>query len=165
MVGGQLWVTEGEQRGRRLSVEGELLIGRVAPEDDGRLGEDPEISRRHARVSRGGDGRLTIEDLASANGTFVNGERISRVALRDGDKIQIGTATILKFSYQDALDEALQKNLYDSATRDALTSGAVVLAHDGIGPGARREDAAETLRFTELAIDHARRRGIALEAL
>ena len=95
MVGGQLWVTEGEQRVRRLSVEGELLIGRVAPEDDGRLGEDPEISRRHARVSRGGDGRLTIEDLASANGTFVNGERIAAPrTLGPGDVVRMGRTVL-----------------------------------------------------------------------
>jgi peptidoglycan/xylan/chitin deacetylase (PgdA/CDA1 family) len=52
-----------------------------------------------------------------------------------------------------------------AATRDELVPDAIVLAHDGIGPGARREDAAETLRFTELAIGHARRSGMTLEAL
>jgi len=76
MAGNQLWVTEGNERGKRLSVDADLLIGRLAPEEDGRLGDDPEISRRHARVSRGTDGLLSIEDLGSANGTFVNDERI-----------------------------------------------------------------------------------------
>ena len=76
MAGEQLRVTEGKERGTRLSVDADLLIGRVAPEDEGRLGDDPEISRRHAYVSRGADGQLTIEDLGSANGTFVNDERI-----------------------------------------------------------------------------------------
>src|SRR6185436_17210341 len=41
--------------------------------------------------------------------------------LRDGDKVQIGSTAVLKFSYQDQLEEALQKNLYESATRDGLT--------------------------------------------
>jgi pSer/pThr/pTyr-binding forkhead associated (FHA) protein len=88
MAGEQLRVTEGKERGRRLSVDADLLIGRIALEDDGRLGDDPEISRRHARVSRGAEGQLTIEDLGSANGTFVNDERIDaprrRGALRAG---------------------------------------------------------------------------------
>ena len=63
MAGEQLRVTEGNARGKRLTVDADLLIGRQAPEDDGKLGEDREISRRHARVSRGADGVLTIEDF------------------------------------------------------------------------------------------------------
>jgi peptidoglycan/xylan/chitin deacetylase (PgdA/CDA1 family) len=50
-------------------------------------------------------------------------------------------------------------------TRDRLTHGAIVLAHDGIGPGARRTDAEQTLGFVELAVAHARRRGLRLAAL
>ena len=51
------------------------------------------------------------------------------------------------------------------ATRDALEDGTVVLAHDGIGPGARRPDSRETLRYVELVGPYARRRGLALKAL
>jgi hypothetical protein len=52
--------------------------------------EDPGVSRRHARVRTGG-GAVTVEDLGSSNGTFVNGERISRaVELAAGDEIQVG---------------------------------------------------------------------------
>jgi pSer/pThr/pTyr-binding forkhead associated (FHA) protein/predicted Ser/Thr protein kinase len=90
MAGEQLRVIEGTERGKRLSVDTDLLIGRVA-EHEGRLGNDPEISRHHARVSRGADGRLTIEDLGSANGTFVNGQRIDTPrTLGPGDSIRIG---------------------------------------------------------------------------
>ena len=70
---------------------------------------------------RRADGSVQLVDLNSTNGTFNNGDKIDVAALHDGDKIQIGSATILKFSYQDSYDEALQKNLYDSATRDGLT--------------------------------------------
>jgi peptidoglycan/xylan/chitin deacetylase (PgdA/CDA1 family) len=52
-----------------------------------------------------------------------------------------------------------------TATRAQLTEGAVVLAHDGVGPGARREDAAATLDYVALAGRHARDRGLALEAM
>ena len=51
------------------------------------------------------------------------------------------------------------------ATRDRLEHGAIVLAHDGIGPGARRIDAAQTLGFVELAAAQARADGLELEAL
>ncbi len=95
MAGEQLRVTEGNERGKRLSVDADLLIGRVAPEDEGRLGADPEISRRHARVSRGSDGQLTIEDLGSANGTFVNGERIDAPRTLDvGDLVKVGRTVL-----------------------------------------------------------------------
>lgn len=52
-----------------------------------------------------------------------------------------------------------------AATRGELRPGAIVLAHDGIGPGARRADAAETLRLVSLMIDHATATGLTLESL
>ncbi len=52
-----------------------------------------------------------------------------------------------------------------AATRPGLEPGAIVLAHDGIGPGARRESAEETLAYVELVAELARDRGLALEAL
>jgi pSer/pThr/pTyr-binding forkhead associated (FHA) protein len=95
MAGEQLRVIEGKGRGERLSVDADLLIGRGAPEEDRRLGDDPEISRRHARVSRGADGQLTIEDLGSANGTFVNGERIDAPRTLDlGDAVRMGKTVL-----------------------------------------------------------------------
>ena len=95
MAGEQLRVIEGKARGKRLSVDTDLLIGRLAPEHDGRLGDDPVISRRHARVWRGADGQLTIEDLGSANGTFVNDERLdARRTLDLGDVIRVGKTVL-----------------------------------------------------------------------
>jgi len=52
-----------------------------------------------------------------------------------------------------------------AATRARLTPGAVVLAHDGIGPGALRADAAETIAYLDLLARHAEARRLALEAL
>ncbi len=95
MAGEQLLVTEGRESGTRLSVDGDLLIGRVAPKEEGRLGEDPELSRRHAWISREPDGQLTIDDLGSANGTFVNGERIDAPRTLDpGDVVKLGRTVL-----------------------------------------------------------------------
>ena len=95
MAGEQLRVTEGKERGKLLGVESDLLLGRLALEDEGRLGGDPKISRRHARVSRGADRRLAIEDLGSANGTFVNDERIvAPRTLEVGDLIRVGMTVL-----------------------------------------------------------------------
>jgi pSer/pThr/pTyr-binding forkhead associated (FHA) protein/tRNA A-37 threonylcarbamoyl transferase component Bud32 len=91
MAGEQLRVSEGKDSGALLNVEPELLIGRAAEVPDGRLGDDPELSRRHARAVRGVGGELTIEDLGSANGTFVNDERIDGPrTLRAGDMVRLG---------------------------------------------------------------------------
>lgn len=52
-----------------------------------------------------------------------------------------------------------------AATGAALTPGAIVLAHDGIGPGARRDNSAETIRYTRLAIERGRELGLEPGAL
>src|SRR4051812_28940076 len=70
--------------------------------------DDEGVSRHHARLERMPEG-FRLVDLGSRNGTFCNGQRIQLWQLRDGDKLQVGSTTILKFSYQDALDEQLQK--------------------------------------------------------
>jgi diguanylate cyclase (GGDEF)-like protein len=67
------------------------------------------------------DGSVTLHDNGSTNGTYVNGTRIGDLDLSDGDRIQVGSVTILKFSYQDSLEEQFQQQLYESATRDPLT--------------------------------------------
>jgi two-component system cell cycle response regulator len=81
---------------------------------------DDGVSRRHALV-RGAKTEIWLEDTQSRNGTFVNGERVTRQRLVDGDKIQIGAATVLKFTYSDDLDETFQRRMYESALRDPLT--------------------------------------------
>jgi len=51
------------------------------------------VSRLHAKIERTAEG-YTISDMGSTNGTFVNGERIERRLLRDGDVIRIGRARL-----------------------------------------------------------------------
>lgn len=96
------------------------VIGRAADADI-RL-EDEGVSRRHAKLTVQGSGVVVLSDNGSTNGTFVNGERISQHALSDGDRVQIGSTTILKFSVQDALEQSFQEHLYTAVTRDALTN-------------------------------------------
>jgi hypothetical protein len=54
---------------------------------------DVGISRRHARIDFDG-GQVVLTDLGSTNGTSVNGQRVSAVALNPGDMIQLGTTTL-----------------------------------------------------------------------
>ncbi len=81
---------------------------------------DEGISRRHAEIMHRGD-EIIIRDLGSTNGTYCNGDKISEHTLTDGDKIQVGSTTILKFTFHDSLDESFQRQMYESALRDGLT--------------------------------------------
>src|SRR5579872_1995592 len=114
-----LIVLAGESLGKMFRLERrEVVIGRAAGTDV-RL-QDDGVSRRHARIVLLG-GQLCIEDLESANGTLVNGERVRSALLRDGDKIQVGSTTILKFTYSDELEESFREKMLDAALRDGLT--------------------------------------------
>jgi two-component system, cell cycle response regulator len=83
--------------------------------------EEEGVSRNHARIRRDGP-IVQVEDLGSRNGTYLNGERISTVKrLDEGDKIQIGPITVVRFAHHDELDERFHQRLVASALRDPLT--------------------------------------------
>jgi diguanylate cyclase (GGDEF)-like protein len=81
---------------------------------------DDGISREHCEIQIEGD-NMILHDLGSTNGTFCRGSRIDRQVLEDGDKILVGSSTVLKFTYHDSLDEVFQRQMYESALRDDLT--------------------------------------------
>jgi diguanylate cyclase (GGDEF)-like protein len=82
---------------------------------------DDGISREHAQLVVQKD-RIVLQDLGSTNGTYCNGLKVEgSKELVDGDKILVGSTTILKFTYHDNLDEIFQKQMYESALRDGLT--------------------------------------------
>ena len=74
-----------------LKMDREIIIGRSS-DLDMVLVEDM-VSRKHAKISTA-DEQVTIQDLGSTNGTFVNGEKVKQVSLREGDRILIGTSII-----------------------------------------------------------------------
>src|SRR5206468_6935618 len=85
-----------------LADHKEIVVGRSS-DLDMVLVEDM-VSRRHARIACNGT-QITIEDLGSTNGTFVNGEKIKRATLKEGDRILIGTS-ILKVIAGDGSPES-----------------------------------------------------------
>ncbi len=109
----------GSSVGRMLKLDRpEIVLGRgsnvdIPFDDDG-------ISRRHAKLLRE-DEHFRLVDLGSRNGTMVNGKLVDSVLLASGDKIQLGSTTVLLFTIQDQLQESFQRSLYESATRDGLT--------------------------------------------
>lgn len=74
-----------------LLAGGAVTIGRQ-PDNVFRI-DNPAVSGHHAKVYAEGD-HYVIEDVESFNGTYVNGQRISRVVLKDGDSITIGKHTV-----------------------------------------------------------------------
>jgi diguanylate cyclase (GGDEF)-like protein len=117
---------------RRQSKDRHLLVrvrgaelGRVSrlPPEQFRelwLGDDG-VSRKHARIYQENTTYL-IEDTESANGTFVQGQRVSRQVLRDGDVIQFGPTAVFRYTITDESQEALLQQLYDASVTDALTA-------------------------------------------
>lgn len=83
-------LVSGDGRTYPLSI-GSTVIGR-GDQANLRL-PDVGISRRHARLDFDG-AQCVLTDLGSTNGTMVNGQRVSAVALNPGDMIQLGTTTL-----------------------------------------------------------------------
>ena len=74
-----------------LPANAEIVVGRSS-DLDMVLVEDM-VSRRHAKIVVNGD-QISIQDMGSTNGTFVNGERVKHADLNDGDRVLIGTSII-----------------------------------------------------------------------
>lgn len=85
----KLVVASGKSAGRAISLKnGRILIGRAEECDIRPLGE--EVSRRHCLILVEGDS-ITVEDLKSRNGTFINGDRIpAKTTAKSGDIVRVG---------------------------------------------------------------------------
>src|SRR5258708_17993896 len=96
-----LIIHEGERAGQRWTIQGEtLLIGR-GTECDLVLPER-QVSRQHIKIKLVDD-QYIIEDSASKNGTWVNGQPLKgERMLKDGDEIQIALAVKLAFVESEA---------------------------------------------------------------
>ncbi|HHL22015.1 MAG TPA: FHA domain-containing protein, partial [Aliiroseovarius sp.] len=89
----RLTVKAGGRVIKEIELKGDLTIGRAEDNDLELL--DPKVSRHHARIKLEG-GTFILSDLGSANGTRVNGVRITEShILRHGERIGIGDAELL----------------------------------------------------------------------
>jgi len=89
---------------------------------------DLKVSRRHARLICG-EGRCEVEDLGSANGTWVNGVRVRRARLGPGDVIQIGNAA-LRFQAEEPPAEEEEVTLLEATPIDREADLARFLAEE-----------------------------------
>lgn len=73
------------------------------------------VSRRHAKITVT-NGQIFIQDLGSTNGSFVNGEKVKRARLNEGDRVLVGTSIIKVVPTEGAADPQIAKaNLEDMA--------------------------------------------------
>lgn len=115
-----LMVIEGSEKGAIYTLEeGDTTLGRQRERAD-IIFTDREISRAHAVITLS-EGRLSIRDLNSTNGVFVNGKRIERHQLCGGDRLALGKEVLLQVTLQDHTVRKLMENLYLHATQDELT--------------------------------------------
>ncbi len=103
-----LIVKNGAARGSEFPLQDSNTIGRLAK--NGIPIEDSRMSRENSRVYKLGH-RWLIEDLNSKNGTFLNGNKIEKAVLTDGDEIRVGeTHFSLVFDESDHPQEVAVSN-------------------------------------------------------
>jgi hypothetical protein len=83
-----LIVEDGGVERQRIPLIERITVGRHGSSQ--LILPDPEVSRSHAVFERDALGQITIADLSSANGIWVNGERVTRHVLRPGDHLVLG---------------------------------------------------------------------------
>jgi two-component system cell cycle response regulator len=101
-----------------LETERECVLGRD-PACDVRL-RDTGVSRRHASILFA-PGGARLRDLGSTNGVFVEGVRITDCVLVDGQRMQMGMHTSLKYCLCDELEIEYQRRLAEGALLDPAT--------------------------------------------
>jgi len=104
-----------------LRMDREIVVGRSS-DLDMVLVEDM-VSRKHAKIAASGD-QIVIQDLGSTNGTFVNGEKIKKARLKEGDRILIGTSIIKLIAVDNSQivsEEAARQRLEQTGQRRSVS--------------------------------------------
>ena len=103
---------------RYTIARGNVIIGRSAKSaNDIILESDGQISKRHARIELDANGRFTVHDLGSTNGTKVNGRRVESRLLNNNDEITVG-ATRLVFQQSQPAQES--NSSYEPADKEEM---------------------------------------------
>lgn len=114
----------------------EMFIGR-ATDVEVVLIEDM-VSRRHARLDSR-HGKLTLTDLGSTNGTFVNGERIEACELEMQDRVLVGTSMLRVVGAADVAGQTVEVNLRATHVADPAADAAPAPQPVDPGPPTRGE--------------------------
>jgi pSer/pThr/pTyr-binding forkhead associated (FHA) protein len=98
-----LQITSGARQGLNVPLDEDatLVIGRKKGD---LLLEDPLVSGRHCQITHR-DGKFTLKDLGSTNGTLVDGRLVHELALRPGAEISVGGCRMILYVGEDLPDE------------------------------------------------------------
>ncbi|MSP91326.1 MAG: FHA domain-containing protein [Myxococcales bacterium] len=120
----------GDLQGQAFHVEREFIIGRSTT--CGIFVPDRRISREHSRVWLE-DGALWVEDLGSHNGTYVNGQRVTRLAIQIGDTIRVGTSQFLVENAAPEISESIRLVADDPGMQPRLVRRVEPIAQQNLG--------------------------------
>lgn len=151
----KLRVLAGAKQGTEIPLKKEKFVIGRASDCTLRAGSDA-ISRRHCVLLRQ-DGGVSIRDLGSRNGTYVNDEKIGgERALTNGDRVRVGP---LEFVFEGAVDLARDKkpkvkDIGDAVDRTAKQSDSSIIEEEDIsrwllGPGPDDDAGERSMRETQ----------------
>ncbi|MDH4556158.1 FHA domain-containing protein [Pseudomonas sp. BN417] len=102
-----LQVIKGEHEGQKHHITGSMTFGRSVKCE--LCFSDLELSRRHCEFFLKDD-VLEVKDLASANGVFVNQQKVSNAVLQPGDQVRMGSVTLLVIGPKVAAPQAVDED-------------------------------------------------------
>ena len=133
-------IVEGPGSGTEYTIDQAAILGRLDSNDI--PVKDNKASREHAKIYKQGN-QFAIVDLNSSNGTLVNGERVTKRILKEGDEIGIGLVKLRfelneeekpqapgagkRMSLDDAFDKGQKEDVPASATAAAGSARDIVM--------------------------------------
>ncbi|MEZ4337377.1 MAG: diguanylate cyclase [Sandaracinaceae bacterium] len=113
-----IYSSDARQFGKRYSL-GDEPLPRGRGQENRIVLDNDSVSRRHCRAEKRG-AQWYVVDLDSTNGTYVNDQQVTELALRRGDQIKIGD-TIVKFLSGSDLEAQYHETIYNMTIVDGLT--------------------------------------------
>lgn len=132
-----------KQLGTFALTKAEFTIGRNPGNDI--LIDNVGVSRRHAVIQVSGD-HVVVEDLGSANGTFVNGQKITKHELQDGDEILVLKHRLLFRVPKEASPPPKAEVIADAGQKTMFIDAAMIAQAAAGKPAAKSEAATPKLR-------------------
>jgi class 3 adenylate cyclase len=127
---GLAWLAD--PRGNRLPIKGSSSLGRSASNQVAI--SDDRVSRRHAMIQLQGENEFWLVDFGSRNGTYLNGQRLTRpIRLQEGDHILVGHAEFTFHQHQSANEGAVPARLTVQTRADIRQATCWLLVADVVG--------------------------------
>ena len=143
-------ITDGPGAGEEYLLERAVIAGRLP--SNGIPLKDKKSSREHAKIYQQGQD-YAIVDLNSSNGTIVNGQKVTKRVLKDGDEIVIGTVTMrYELLEADKPKPEVERKTMDAAFEQAATEKkAGAQAAPAAGGGVQLSASHKPLQFSKVS--------------